>query len=167
MKYLFVILIALSLVLASCSVIKPQEEKPKTVTLSEVFNLVNEARSVSQTCGQKSFPAVPKLSYNSQLAKAAQNHSIEMYDAGVLSHLSPANSKFYEAGTTALKRIKEEGYRPSIIRENIARGQISAQEVIKAWLASPGHCESIMSDSISEIGLGHSGTYWTQDFGQE
>lgn len=166
MKYFSIVLIALGLVLASCTPTEKQEHKPNTVLLTDVFNLINDARAVARTCGKKSFPAVPKLNYNNQLAKAAQNHSIDMNKTGVLSHLSPAGSSHYTAGTTALKRIQAEGYQAIVIRENIAHGQTSAQDVVAAWLASPSHCESLMNISITQTGLGHDGTYWTQDFGQ-
>ena len=50
-------------------------------------------------------------------------------------------------------------------RENIAMGQRSAQEVVRAWLNSPGHYANIMSDS-SYIGVGDTTSdggapYWT------
>ncbi len=149
--------------LASCTS-KEVTHKPNTVVLNEVFNLINQARAEARLCGTKSFLAVPKLSYNNLLAKSAQNHSVDMNDADVLSHLSPANSKYYSAGATAIQRIQKEGYQPILIAENIAHNQLTAEELVADWLASPSHCASIMNSTITETGLGHSGTYWTQDF---
>jgi len=166
MKY-FSLIIILGLALAACSAQKQGEQKANTAIKNEVFKLVNQARAESRKCGNKSFPAAPELSYNSQLAKAAQNHSIEMNTAGVLSHLSPANSEFYSEGTSAIERIKQAGYDPLIIEENIAHGQLSAQEVVSDWLASPSHCASIMNSVVTDTGIGHDGRYWTQDFGKQ
>ncbi len=52
--------------------------------------------------------------------------------------------------------------------ENIAMGQDTADEVVAAWLDSPGHRENIEDCSLRTIGVGHApdGAYWTQDFGR-
>ncbi len=163
MKY-FSLIIILVLVLASCTKTQQPEQKPDSIIKNEVFNLINSARASARTCGSKRFPAVPKLSYNNQLAKAAQNHSIDMDSSGKLSHLSPANSQFYSQASTAIERIQQEGYRPIIIEENIAHNQTTAEKLVDDWLASPSHCASIMNSIVSETGIGHAGLYWTQDF---
>ena len=61
---------------------------------------------------------------------------------------------------------------PVAVGENIAAGATSAEEVMEGWLASPGHCENIMSPRFSEMGIAWvvdpksaSGVYWAQTFG--
>jgi len=54
--------------------------------------------------------------------------------------------------------------------ENIAYGQLSADEVMQDWMNSAGHKANILNCSFKAIGvgIGHGGsygTYWTQDFG--
>ena len=50
--------------------------------------------------------------------------------------------------------------------ENIAMGQTTPEQVVQAWMNSPGHRENIMNSSFTHIGVGYvaSGNYWTQMF---
>ena len=68
------------------------------------------------------------------------------------------------------------GFRYSDYRalgENIAMGQRTPEEVVEAWMKSPGHRANILSPKFSEIGVGFiratdrssGGGYWVQDFG--
>ena len=70
-------------------------------------------------------------------------------------------------GRTFSDRIAAEGY-PSPGGENIAQGQLDAQDVVTAWLNSPGHRRNIEDCSFTTIGVGLAGAdrYWTQDFGR-
>lgn len=100
---------------------------------------------------------------NAALQSAAQGHSDEMATRGYFSHTSPDGSTF--AG-----RIRAAGYRGGAIAENIAAGQTSAEDVMSAWMASPGHRANILNCTYRDIGVGYAtggsyGTYWTQAFG--
>ena len=50
--------------------------------------------------------------------------------------------------------------------ENIAMGQKTPEQVVQAWMDSPGHRANIMNSSFTHIGVGYvaSGNYWTQQF---
>ena len=50
--------------------------------------------------------------------------------------------------------------------ENIAMGQTTPEQVVQAWMDSPGHRANIMNSSFTQIGVGYvaSGNYWTQQF---
>lgn len=53
--------------------------------------------------------------------------------------------------------------------ENIAWGQKTPQEVVTAWMNSPGHRANIMHKSFTKIGVGHlknssGASYWAQLF---
>ena len=52
--------------------------------------------------------------------------------------------------------------------ENIARGQSSPEEVVRAWMNSEGHRANILGESFTSLGVGvykSGGTYaWTQLF---
>lgn len=50
--------------------------------------------------------------------------------------------------------------------ENIARGQITAREVVEDWMASASHRENILRSSFDEIGIGIFGDVWVQEFGK-
>ena len=106
-----------------------------------------------------------KLKADTQLSKAAQGHADDMDDVGrYLGHTS-SDGKDFQA------RIDEAGYDWRSIRENVASGQQSAKAVVQGWMESPGHRANILSDDITEIGVGFavddsSGTtYWVQKFG--
>jgi uncharacterized protein YkwD len=68
--------------------------------------------------------------------------------------------------------VSRTGYTWRTVGENIASGPTTAAEVMAGWLASPGHCENIMSPRFTEMGIGwvvdprsESGVYWAQVFG--
>ena len=50
--------------------------------------------------------------------------------------------------------------------ENIAMGQRTPQEVVNAWMNSPGHRANILNGDFTHIGVGYveQGNYWTQQF---
>lgn len=133
----------------------------------EVLALVNKARSVGRKCGSTTYGAAPALKLNSKLSLAAQRHSSDMAKNDYFSHEGRNGSSHADRATAA-------GYKWSWIGENIAAGYSTASAAMKGWLASPGHCENVMSRSYKELGVGmakHSngryGTYWTQMFGTQ
>lgn len=100
------------------------------------------------------------LRVDAELTAAAQGHSDDMSAHGYFAHDG-------QDGRTFSDRITAEGY-PSPGGENIAQGQLDAQEVVTAWLNSPGHRRNIEDCSFTTIGVGLAGAdrYWTQDFGR-
>lgn len=99
---------------------------------------------------------------NDQLVTAARRHSQDMDARNYFDHTSPD-------GTDPGDRITAAGYRWSTYGENIARGQRSADEVMKSWMNSPGHRANILNCDFKEIGIGthdtSGGPTWTQVFG--
>ena len=73
-------------------------------------------------------------------------------------------------GSTPAQRVRRTGYAPrGVVGENIAVGAGTADEVMRGWLASPGHCANLMDRRFTEMGIGYvmdaaseSGIYWTQ-----
>ena len=85
-----------------------------------------------------------------------------MIDKKYFAHQSPT----YGSPFTMMQNF---GLRFSSAAENIAYGQRTAQEVMNAWMNSPGHRANILSRNLTEIGVGAAkaanGTiYWTQMF---
>ncbi len=76
-------------------------------------------------------------------------------------------------GRLAGQRATANGYeRYRGVGENLAAGQFSPKEVVKAWLQSPGHKANLLSPYFREVGVGYASasgstyeTYWAQDFG--
>ena len=125
--------------------------------------VVNLARAVPQTCGKKVFPAIGPLTRNKRLDRAAQRYARKMAHNDWFDHDAPDGA---DPGT----RITAEGYHWSRWGENIGAGYDGVLRVVTAWLASPGHCRTLMG-SYRHVGFGHSydrsstyGHYWVQDF---
>jgi uncharacterized protein YkwD len=143
--------------------VAPPTTRPPTTTTSpppsatesqeqRVVDYVNEARR-RVGCNR---PVV----VDQRLANAAQAHSTDMSNRGYFSHTSPE-------GETFVDRAREAGY-PSPAAENIARGQRSAERVMRDWLESDGHRRNILNCEHRAIGVGldTDGWYWTQVFGR-
>ncbi|QUH03359.1 CAP domain-containing protein [Saccharopolyspora erythraea] len=116
-----------------------------------VVELVNQARAGAGCAAVKA---------DSRLADAAQAHSTDMANRSYFDHTS-------QDGSTFSQRITRAGY-PSPAAENIAMGQQTAEQVMDAWMKSPGHKANILNCSLKTIGVGvePNGWYWTQDFGR-
>jgi uncharacterized protein YkwD len=129
-----------------------------------VLALVNEARSRPRRCGGRQYDAAPPLRLSATLGLAALAHSREMAASGRFAHEAPD-------GSTPRVRVERTGYDAVAVGENIAAGPTSPDEVMRGWLASPGHCTNVMAPAFTEMGLAfavdlrsESGIYWTQVF---
>lgn len=108
------------------------------------------------------------LKFNSQLARAAQEHTNNMAKGDFFSHINPN-------GSTMGSRISATGYRFTYAAENIYAGGNTPEEAVKGWMNSPGHRKNILSPKAREIGVGYYFLandrgkvnykhYWTQVF---
>ena len=95
--------------------------------------------------------------WNEKLAKASQIHSDYMAVNKTMTHT-------WQDGKTAPQRVLEQGYTYRFVAENVAYNQRSVNEVMIAWLKSPGHCVNIMSANVTEMGAAVNSWYWTQVF---
>lgn len=116
---------------------------------------------------ERSNYSLSPLSWNSQLATAAQNHSSSM-----------ANNDFYDhtgVDGSPWERIINSGYQYTTAAENIAAGYLTPDEVVAGWMSSPGHRDNILNPNFTEVGVGYyylandTGnvnyhSYWTQNF---
>jgi len=97
-----------------------------------------------------------------RLTKAARGHSAYMARSASFSHAGSGGSSFST-------RITAAGY-PRPLSENIAYGYRTGLDVVKAWMASPGHRANILNCKAATVGVGAvlaaNGTaYYTQEFG--
>ena len=130
---------------------------PATPSQQRLLDLVNNARTTGCQCGATYYPAVAAVTWHAELEDAAKLHSEYMNETGVLSHTGRNNS---DAGT----RITAAGYQWQAYGENIAEGYETEEDVMNAWLSSPGHCANIMDGDFKEMGVATSGRFWTQVF---
>lgn len=125
--------------------------------LVRLADLVDEARSEARTCGSTRFEAATPLATDLRLQTAAQVHSGDMHANGFMNHVGSDGSDVGE-------RVTRQGYTWSSVGENIAAGFGTPEAVMAAWLSSPGHCANVMRSSYAHLGVGRSGSFWTQVF---
>lgn len=138
----------------------PSNAQEPSTEASTIVRLVNQYRSKVCDCGATPFKAVPQVKWSKRISEVAQAHSEDMARRGKLDHYS-AN------GDGPGARLRKAGYRWSFYTENVAQGNLTPQQVMELWMKSPAHCANIMNDRVNEVGIGHSGTYWTLLFGSE
>jgi uncharacterized protein YkwD len=118
---------------------------------AEVLALVNRERGTA---------GCAPLAADDRLAAAARAHAVDMSANDYFSHVS-------QDGRSFVDRSKAKGY-PDPAAENIAKGQRTAEEVMRAWMDSPGHRANILDCNLKALGVGFTakGYYWVQDFGR-
>lgn len=119
-----------------------------------------QAAVVCLVNAQRTSRGLPALRESGRLDRSAQAWTNMMVRVHNLTH-----------GTDFASRISAVGFIWSQAGENIADGFETPTAVVRAWMASPGHCRNILSPSFLDVGTGVSvagaaghGT-WTQDFG--
>jgi uncharacterized YkwD family protein/spore coat assembly protein SafA len=120
---------------------------------SEVVRLVNIERSKQ---------GLQPLKENWELSRVARYKSADMASKNYFAHESPTYG-------SPFRMMESFGIKYSSAGENIAYGQKTPQQVMTAWMNSPGHRSNIMSPSFSQIGVGYATNkngvpYWTQMF---
>lgn len=116
----------------------------------EVLRLVNVERSKA---------GLSPLTTNTTLEAAADKRAQET--AVSFSHTRPNGSKFSTV-------LQEYGISYRTAGENIAYGQRTPQDVVNAWMNSPGHRANILNSNFNKIGIGvyqsNGVIYWSQLF---
>lgn len=107
---------------------------------------------------------LPRLRASRRLDRSAQRWTNAMVARRAFSH-----------GADFSARITAVGFDWSAAAENIATGYPTPLAVVRAWMASLGHCQSILSPMYLDVGTGISrhpvrgfasgAATWTQDFG--
>jgi uncharacterized YkwD family protein/spore coat assembly protein SafA len=128
--------------------------------LDDVKSIENEV--VRLTNQERAKYGLPALKIDWQLARVARYKSADMRDKNYFSHNSPT----YGSPFTMMKNF---GISYRTAAENIAAGQRTPQEVVRAWMNSPGHRANILKRDVTHIGVGYAkggsyGHYWTQMF---
>lgn len=122
----------------------------KQTDAKSVLNLVNSARKTGYECATGMILPSGSLQWHSGLEKLALEHSKQMSRQGRIHH-----DKFQE-------RLNTLGLRVYASAENVASGQKTAQDVMKAWLSSgSGHCENMLFGEYTHIGVARYQDYWT------
>jgi uncharacterized protein YkwD len=119
-----------------------------------VVCLINQQRAVHR---------LPALQASPLLNRSAQGWTAAMVSSDQFTH-----------GVNFAARISAAGYVWRAAGENIATGYSTPRTVVRAWMASAGHCQNILNPTYRNVGTGvtprpvrgwatGAGT-WTQDF---
>ncbi len=154
-------------------------------TKNELIKAVNEVRA--------SYNLGPVRS-NYYLDLAAQRHAKDMAERGYFSHYTPEGLSYVDrirgagylivnpADCTCPQQFIVDDNQPSpnylseperceacepafAIGENLAKGQLSVEQVLEDWLNSPEHRKNILRPQFTEMGVGLFGDLWVQEFG--
>jgi uncharacterized YkwD family protein/spore coat assembly protein SafA len=147
----------------------PQFRNPNLIYPGEKVTIPNydatksiETQVVQLTNQERAKHGLKPLTQDWELSRVARYKSMDMRDKNYFSHDSPT----YGSPFTMMKNF---GISYRAAAENIAAGQTTAQEVVNAWMNSPGHRANILNGTYTYIGVGYAkgGTqryYWTQMF---
>ena len=119
---------------------------------AEVIRLVNEERAAY---------GLPALTTTDALTAAAARRAEEI--AADYGHDRPDGSSCFTV-------LPEFGIRYETAGENIAAGQKTPAQVVRAWMHSEGHRNNILNPDFTQIGVGYTHTnrgyrhFWAQTF---
>ena len=132
-----------------------QPEIDRSNFAAEVFRLTNIERANE---------GLSAFTWCNTLAAAAHAHSVDMGRNQFMSHTG-------SDGSTLRSRIDATGISWRAIAENVAQGQTTPEEVVAAWMNSPGYRANILNPNLTRLGVGfyHTPdarfrTSWTQKF---
>jgi uncharacterized protein YkwD len=130
---------------------------PPAETTASVLSLTNVERRRA---------GLEELRESGQLRQAAQLQTDQMGSLSVMDHVLPGAP--YPSPADRLAAVH---YAWSAYGENVAMGQRSANEVVTAWMNSPGHRANILNPRYTELGVGYAldqngRPYYAQVFGR-
>jgi uncharacterized YkwD family protein len=114
----------------------------------QVVTLVNEERAKA---------GLKPLTIHAGLTTVAVDKAKDMSNNNYFDHTSPTYGSPFDM-------MKQYGVSYSYAGENIAKGQKTPAEVMKAWMNSQGHRENILSANFTQIGVGYYNGHWVQEF---
>ena len=134
---------------------EPTVQTPATSTQVSAY----EQKVVELTNQERAKYGLKPLALDTELSKVAREKSHDMQSKGYFDHTSPTYGSPFDM-------MKQFGITYRAAGENIAMGQRTPEEVVKAWMNSEGHRKNILNSSYTHIGVGHiaEGNYWTQMF---
>ena len=121
-----------------------------------------EQRVLVLVNAQRAANGLGALTYDSRLDLASERHNLVQAATGSMAHQGIGDG---DPGS----RIRATGFTGSW-GENVATGQLTPEQVVAEWMASPGHRRNILDPTYHRLGVsytqgGNGRTYWAQSFG--
>ncbi len=135
-----------------------------------IINWAYEQKVVELTNQARAAYDLPPLKRVEELDLAARYHSADLGLDDYFDHDS-YDRVGADLNFVCLWWVRINNFYTSVQAENIAAGYMSPEDVVQAWMGSPGHRQNILSTYNDEIGVGYFdgdgsyNRYWTQDFG--
>jgi uncharacterized protein YkwD len=117
-------------------------------TLNQVSEeAINNTDIIEFTNKERVAVGLPPLSVNTKLGVSAEIKTDDMIARQYFEHESPTGEGVSDLG-------KKAGYEYVIMGENLAMGTFtSSEDIVKAWMNSPGHKANILNKKYQEIGV--------------
>lgn len=125
-----------------------QSEDTNVDFAQQVVDLVNQERAKA---------GLKALQNDAALTNVAMIKAKDMYNNNYFDHHSPTLGSPFDL-------MKSEGVQYRTAGENIAKGQKTPEEVMKAWMNSEGHRQNIMNPNYTSIGVAYYNGEWVQEF---
>ncbi len=135
---------------------------------STKFEMTKEERRLMELVNKERARAnLPELRPHPLLFKAARGHSANMAKQEKMEHVLD--------GKRPSQRVEAAGYDWGKVRENILTADmlnVPPEKIVKAWMDSKVHRDNILSNDVSETGLGIASNakgeaYYTQVFARQ
>lgn len=102
---------------------------------------------VSLTNKERTKVGLTYLALDSELSKAAESKLQDMFQNQYFQHVSPSGESVSDVAQKA-------GYQYIVVGENLALGIFGGDDqVVAAWMASPGHKKNILDTRYRDIGV--------------
>lgn len=147
-NYFTLLLVAVSLACSGDVIFDAEMDPGSLENVDEFAKLVNEHRA-SIGCAV--------LQLDESVTAVAARHSLDMVERDYFDHTNPE-------GQSPFDRLEEANITYRRAGENIAAGQVSADEVLNDWLNSSGHRANIENCGFTHHGIGLVDNYWTHLF---
>jgi uncharacterized YkwD family protein len=134
------------------------ETKADTPAAPSVSNYERQVVELVNVERQKN--GLAPLTLDPAISNVARIKSKDMSDNNYFAHQSPTYG-------SAADMLTQHGIRYTAWGENIAAGQRTPEEVVNAWMNSPGHRANILASHFTKIGVGYVNNgrpHWTQMF---
>lgn len=108
---------------------------------------INAARLAGARCGAHAQPPAGPISWSANLAEASASHAQDMAERNELAHAG-------RDGSQGSDRLRRAGYDWRRWAENLGAGRrATLDDMLRRWLASPGHCANLMQAELLHAGL--------------
>ncbi len=139
---------------ATCTVTEI-ETSTESTTLSADSSMVGEILSITNEIRKSN--GLTGLVLDDKLTAAAEYHARDMAENNYFDHTSKDGTDFY----TRITRFTTDY---SMLGENIAKGDMTAEQVMDLWMNSDGHRANILNSDYCHIGIAHYNGYFVVDF---